>query len=167
MPVLQADIDAYEAAREDLELRFWGKWVYVHDQQVITAFAAACWAIKEATTRFGTEPFLVKQVGAPLVDRSFYSCSARHELIALDDVAGDTHFHPARGQLAPQTIDDQKVRRFMRDMAKGQAFPAVLLIRTPMLYIGHRARYALLDGHHRWHASRVLNYIKVPAVFVA
>jgi hypothetical protein len=66
-----ADIDnelaAYEGMRVGLEARHMGEWVLIHDQQLIGNFASFEDAAKEAVSKFGRGPYLIRQVGAPPV----------------------------------------------------------------------------------------------------
>lgn len=67
MSDLREDIAAYETMRGDLELKHLGKWVVIHDHQLIGVYENFEAAAKEAVRQFGRGPYLIRQVGAPPV----------------------------------------------------------------------------------------------------
>lgn len=62
---LEAEIDAYEARREELEQHHHGKFVVFHGQEFVGAFDSLDNAAAEAVRRFGRGPYLIRQVGRP------------------------------------------------------------------------------------------------------
>ncbi len=67
MATINEDISAYERMREDLELRLMGKWVLIHDGDLIATHESFDAAAVEAVQRFGRGPYLIRKVGAPPV----------------------------------------------------------------------------------------------------
>ena len=65
MPVLDSDISAYEQKKADLEAHHKGKWVLFHEGNFIAVFDDFDSAAREAVSRFGRGPYLIRQVGAP------------------------------------------------------------------------------------------------------
>jgi hypothetical protein len=57
------DISAYEKMQEELELNHMGKWVLFHDKSFIAQYDSFEAAAKDATTRFGRGPYLIRQIG--------------------------------------------------------------------------------------------------------
>lgn len=62
---LKANIDAFEAQREDLDKHYKGKHVLFHGGEFVAAFDTFHNAAEDAVRRFGTETYLIRQVGAP------------------------------------------------------------------------------------------------------
>ena len=64
-----ADIDtelaAFEKLRPDLEAHKMGRWVLIHDAQLISDYDSFEAAASDAVAKFGRGPYLIKQVGAP------------------------------------------------------------------------------------------------------
>ena len=67
MPNLDAEISAYEKMRDDLEAHAMGKWVLVHNGELIGTFDSFDSAATVAVAKFGRGPYLIRQVGAPPV----------------------------------------------------------------------------------------------------
>ena len=67
MADIKSEIAAYEKLRQDLERDQMGKWVLMHDEQVIGIFDAFEAAAEEAVQKFGRGPYLLRQIGAPPV----------------------------------------------------------------------------------------------------
>lgn len=65
MPDLDEEIAAYEAMREDLEAHHMGRWVLVHNRELVGDYDSLESAAEEAVVRYGRGPFLIRQVGAP------------------------------------------------------------------------------------------------------
>lgn len=65
MSTLKENIAAYEAMQDDLELDYFGKWVIFHNEELFGVYETSQEAAEVAITRFGRNPCLVKQVGAP------------------------------------------------------------------------------------------------------
>lgn len=65
MTGLDREIAAYDAKRAELEARYLGKWVVFHGGAMIGAFDDFDTAAREAVSRFGAGPYLLRQVGAP------------------------------------------------------------------------------------------------------
>ncbi len=62
---LDRQIAAYEGMQEKLESEHFAKWVVFHDEQFIGAYQEIDDAAREAHRRFGDDPYLIRQVGAP------------------------------------------------------------------------------------------------------
>ena len=65
MAKLSEEITAYEAMRVELEADYFGKWVVVHDRQLVGTYGAFEPAADDAVTKFGRGPYLIRQVGQP------------------------------------------------------------------------------------------------------
>ncbi len=65
MAELDIELAAYEKLRDDLEAHSMGKWVLIHDESIIGTYDSFDAAAKDAVTKFGRGPFLIRQVGAP------------------------------------------------------------------------------------------------------
>ena len=64
MAELDVEISAYDCMREQLEAEHMGKWVLLHDRQLVGAYDSFEAAAEEAVKRFGSGPYLIRQVGA-------------------------------------------------------------------------------------------------------
>jgi hypothetical protein len=64
---LNAEIEAYEAMRAELESHHTGKWVLVKDRKLVALYGSFEMAAEDAVKRFGRGPYLIRQVGAPPV----------------------------------------------------------------------------------------------------
>lgn len=64
MSPIQHEIDAFERQKEQLEADHLGQWVLVHDANVIGFYASFEQAADDAVLRFGSGPFLIRQIGA-------------------------------------------------------------------------------------------------------
>jgi hypothetical protein len=64
MADVQDDIAVFNAMRRDLETRHVGKWILIHNRELIGVFETFDQAANEAVTRFGRGPYLIRQVGA-------------------------------------------------------------------------------------------------------
>ena len=62
---IQAEIDAFNAMRVELEKHHMGKFVVIKDGQLVGAYDTFDAAAREALSKFGPEPFLIRQVGGP------------------------------------------------------------------------------------------------------
>ena len=84
MSELKDDIVAYESMRADLESSALGKWVLFHDKTLIGKFDQFEDAAKEAVSKFGRGPYLIRQVGAAAVTLSasvlYHPVHAKHEM---------------------------------------------------------------------------------------
>ena len=67
MPVIDDEISAYEAMRQNLEATEIGKWALVHHGELIGIYDSFESAAGEAVRQFGRGPYLIRQVGAPPV----------------------------------------------------------------------------------------------------
>ena len=67
MAEINEEIAAYDRMREDLEARLMGKWVLIHDGQLVAQHDSFEAAAADAVGRFGRGPYLIRQVGAPPV----------------------------------------------------------------------------------------------------
>ena len=67
MADVKDDIAAYERMRAELESKAMGKWVLLHDLELIDTYDSFEAAAEDAVRRFGRGPYLIRQVGAPAV----------------------------------------------------------------------------------------------------
>ena len=63
--VLDREIAAYNAMRDELERDHLYDWVVFHDEEFIGAYEDFQDAAAEAVRRFGRGPYLIRQVGRP------------------------------------------------------------------------------------------------------
>jgi hypothetical protein len=65
---IKDDITAYEAIQHDLEAKSVGKWVVMHDRNLVGLFDSFESAAESAVAQFGRGPYLIRQVGgSPVV----------------------------------------------------------------------------------------------------
>jgi hypothetical protein len=67
MANLTDEINAYEAARSDLESKYLGRWILMHERQLVGTYDCFENAADQAVRRFGRGPYLIRQVGAQSV----------------------------------------------------------------------------------------------------
>jgi hypothetical protein len=67
MANLTDEINAYEAARSDLESKYLGRWVLMHERKLVDTYDCFENAADQAVRRFGRGPYLIRQVGAQSV----------------------------------------------------------------------------------------------------
>ena len=67
MSTLTEEISAYESMQRTLEADHFGKWVVIHDKKLIGTFDSFESAAETAVERFGSGPYLIREVGAPPV----------------------------------------------------------------------------------------------------
>lgn len=65
MADVQAEIAAYEKMRPELEAKHMGKWVLLHDLQLVAIYDTFEAAAEAAVSQFGRDTYLIRQVGAP------------------------------------------------------------------------------------------------------
>ena len=65
MADVDKEIAAYDKLRLELESKHMGKWVLVHDEQLVSVFDSFNDAATDAVKRFGRGPYLIRQIGAP------------------------------------------------------------------------------------------------------
>ena len=63
MAQLDIEIAAYEKMRDGLEAKFFGKWVVVHDKELVGAYDDFQTAALDAISKFGRGPYLIREVG--------------------------------------------------------------------------------------------------------
>lgn len=61
------EIKAYEEMRNELEVKFMGKWVLIYDGKLVDTYESFEEGAKDAVEKFGSGPFLLRQVGAAAV----------------------------------------------------------------------------------------------------
>lgn len=64
---LNAEIEAYETMRLDLESKHTGEWVLLKDRKLVNFYESFELAAQDAVRLYGRGPFLIRQVGAPPV----------------------------------------------------------------------------------------------------
>jgi len=62
---IQDDISAFEAKKQELEARSMGKWVLIHNRELVDVYDSFEMAAQDAVRQFGRGPYLIRQVGAP------------------------------------------------------------------------------------------------------
>lgn len=62
---LDRQIEVYEGMLESLQAKHYAKWVVIHGEQFIGAFDRIEDAARVASSKFGEDPYLLRQVGAP------------------------------------------------------------------------------------------------------
>ena len=67
--VLDRQIAAYEACRDEMERDHLGEWVVFHDEQCAGIYPTFEDAAEDAIARFGAGPYLIREVGASQVVR--------------------------------------------------------------------------------------------------
>lgn len=65
MANIDDEIRAFEQMRDTLEKHHFGKFVVIHDGILMGAFDTIDTAAREAAQKFGSGPYLIRQVGAP------------------------------------------------------------------------------------------------------
>ena len=65
MATLDEEIAAYDGLRPELEANHMGKWVLVHDRQLVAIYDSFEITAEDAVRLFGRGPYLIRQVGAP------------------------------------------------------------------------------------------------------
>jgi len=65
MAEIDLEIEAYDVMRTKLEAEYTGKWVLLHHRQLAGIFDSFQKAAEEAVKRFGSGPYLIRQIGAP------------------------------------------------------------------------------------------------------
>ncbi|MYK26399.1 MAG: hypothetical protein F4052_05540 [Dehalococcoidia bacterium] len=67
--VLDRQVSAYEARREEMEREYLGRWVVFHDEDLAGTYDSFEEAAEDAIERFGTGPYLIREVGASRIVR--------------------------------------------------------------------------------------------------
>ncbi len=67
MSTLTEEISAYEEMQRTLEGDHFGKWVVIHDKELTGVYDSFELAAETAVERFGSGPYLIREVGAPPV----------------------------------------------------------------------------------------------------
>jgi len=62
---IQDEIDAFNRIRTKLEADHMGKWVLVREAALVGTYETFDQAAADAVRRFGSGPYLIRQVGAP------------------------------------------------------------------------------------------------------
>ena len=70
MDELAKDIEAYEKLRQELEAEHTGKWVLIYNQKFIALYESFEKAAEDAVKKFGSGPYLIRQIGAPPITLS-------------------------------------------------------------------------------------------------
>jgi hypothetical protein len=65
MGTVTDEIRAFEAMRAQLEAEHLGQWVLIYRRELIGSYVSFETAAEVAVERFGSGPFLIRQVGAP------------------------------------------------------------------------------------------------------
>ena len=65
MSTLEQEILAYDRMREELEEKYFNRWVVVRNGKVACHYDRPEECLQFATEKFGRGPYLIRQVGAP------------------------------------------------------------------------------------------------------
>ena len=65
MAAIKTEISAYKKIQGELEAKHLGKWVVVHDEQLIGVYESFENAGVDAIAKFDRGPYLIHQVGKP------------------------------------------------------------------------------------------------------
>ncbi len=65
MTDLTKDLKKYKSMQAELEAKYMGKWVLIHNETLINTYNSFETAAEDAVARFGRGPYLIRQVGAP------------------------------------------------------------------------------------------------------
>jgi hypothetical protein len=65
MSSIQDEISAFQRMQSMLESEHLGRWVLIHEQQLIGVYDSFEGAADDAVAQFGSGPFLIRRVGAP------------------------------------------------------------------------------------------------------
>lgn len=65
MATIKTEISAYKKIQGELEAKHLGKWVVVHDEQLIGVYESFENAGVDAIAKFDRGPYLIHQVGKP------------------------------------------------------------------------------------------------------
>jgi hypothetical protein len=65
MAELEVELSAYESMREKLEAEHMGKWVLLRARDLVGLYDSFDAAAEDAVRRFGSGPYLIRQIGAP------------------------------------------------------------------------------------------------------
>lgn len=60
---LSDEIEAFQGMQRRLEIDHMGLWVLIHDRRLVGAFDTFQLAADDAVRKFGSGPFLIRQVG--------------------------------------------------------------------------------------------------------
>jgi hypothetical protein len=67
MAEIKDEIVAYETLQPELEEKHTGKWVLIFHRELVGIYESFELAAEDAVKRFGSGPYLIRQVGAPPV----------------------------------------------------------------------------------------------------
>jgi len=67
MSNIHDEIEAFRQMKSKLEADHMGQWVLIHEGQLVALFPSFEVAADEAVRRFGSGPFLIRQIGAPAI----------------------------------------------------------------------------------------------------
>jgi hypothetical protein len=64
MSVIEREIAAFKQHQRELEANHLGEWVLFHEGQMVALYPSFESAADDAVTRFGSGPFLIREIGA-------------------------------------------------------------------------------------------------------
>ncbi|MFZ4500520.1 MAG: hypothetical protein ACOYMZ_03460 [Minisyncoccia bacterium] len=64
---IDEQIEYYNSIKETLESENLGKWVLIHNKQVIAYYDSFDEAARDSVSKFGNGPYLIRQIGASQV----------------------------------------------------------------------------------------------------
>lgn len=65
MTELAKEIKTYEKMQQELEAKHTGKWVLIYNEKLINIHDSFEATAEEAVRRFGSGPYLIRQIGVP------------------------------------------------------------------------------------------------------
>jgi hypothetical protein len=65
MSAVKDEIEAFQKMQSKLEAEHMGQWVLMYQRKLINVYDAFEVAADDAVRRFGSGPFLIRQIGAP------------------------------------------------------------------------------------------------------
>jgi len=65
MADISKDIEFFESVKQELEAKYMGKWVLIHNQTFINTYDSFEKSAEDAVRLFGRGPYLIRQIGAP------------------------------------------------------------------------------------------------------
>ncbi len=65
---LDAQIEVYDAMRQELEREHLGEWVVIYNEQLVGTYESFQTAATDAVEKFGRGPYLIREIGeSPIV----------------------------------------------------------------------------------------------------
>lgn len=62
---LDAQIEVYDAMRDELERDHRGEWVVIYNEELVATYRSFQTAAIDAVEKFGRGPYLIREIGEP------------------------------------------------------------------------------------------------------